>query len=89
MVAVLEANEESSKAIGLHPPYDLLLLNQLQFSLSQLVYFGILEKLEHRLAYNNQFKSITSIIVVALTSGISKPLSFMNYECKINKGNVM
>ena len=31
---------------------------------------------------------MTSIIIVALTPGVSRPLSIMNFECKIIKCNV-
>ena len=32
----------------------------------------------------NQIKSITSMIIVALTSGVSRPLSIMNFECNVS-----
>ena len=33
---------------------------------------------------SNQIKSIASMIIVALTSGVSRPLSIMNYECNVS-----
>ena len=31
----------------------------------------------------NQIKSITSVIIVALTSGVFRQLSIMNFECNV------
>ena len=33
---------------------------------------------------SNQVKSITSMVIVAITSGVSKPLSTLNFECNNN-----
>ena len=44
-----------------------------------------IQKIKHFTRINqNQIKSITSMIIVALTSGVSRPLSIMNFECNVN-----